>query len=621
MKYFVLIFDGMADRPVPELGGLTPMQKANKPNLDNLARDGFVGTVLNVPEGMRPESDTANIAIMSYDPRVYSKGRSPLEAVSLGIEMLPDDTAIRTNVVTLSEDEPYEKKKMLDHSADEISTEDARILIEYIEEKLGTDTVKFYPGVSYRHCCIWKNADEHFPFTPPHNIIGKEIGEYLPDGDGGKKFREFMEKSYELLSQHPLNIERKKNGKNPANSIWFWSPGKKPEIPNFKEKWGLKPTVISAVDLLKGIGICAGMESIDVEGATGNIHTNYEGKAAAAIAAFESGQDYVYVHVEAPDECGHRGEIENKVTSIEYIDRRILEPVMEYLAGKGEPFKILCLPDHPTPLEIRTHSSEPVPFVMYTSEKKFSGVETLDEFTAKEKALYVENGTHLMGLMKKIDEFDTEEEALQYANSEEAAEPDRPSEKKKEKSLLLSIFETLETCLLATALVLFAFTFIAKPSQVFGASMNNTLQHGDRLILSDIFYTPKAGDIIVFQNDESSKQEPLVKRVIATENQWIDIKFLDYDRWEVRIADTEEGILTAEPIDESGYVYFADDQVITSNIKYPVQVPEGHVFVMGDNRNHSLDSRSSGIGMVPEETIIGKAIFRVYPINKIGVVK
>ncbi len=401
MKYLILIPDGMADTPVKELGDLTPMQKANKPNMDMLAAKSLVGTVSNVPEGMVPESDTANMAILSFDPKVYSKGRSPLEAVSMGIEMMPDETAYRCNVVTLTEEQDnYEDRIIIDHSADEISTEEADLLIKTLQEKMGNDLRKFYTGVSYRHCLIWKNGDDKYNFMRPHDILGKRIGDYLPrTEDGGAEFLELMKKSYDILKDHPVNFSRKARGLKPANSAWLWSPGKKPQLPSFKEKWGLDATVISAVDLIKGIGLCAGMKSIDVDGATGNVHTNYTGKANAAIDAFSNGADLVYVHVEGPDECGHRAEIENKVRSIELIDEKILAPIYEYLKECGEDFKIMVLPDHPTPLCKRTHTIDPVPFFIYSSKDAMNGCKTFDEFTAKDMNYYVENGYTLMELL------------------------------------------------------------------------------------------------------------------------------------------------------------------------------------------------------------------------------
>ncbi len=397
MKYLILVYDGMADYPIAALDNKTPMEVARKPMLDALAKKAIVGTVSNVPEGMVPESDTANLAILSYDPKTYSKGRSPLEAMSMGLQMSPEQTAFRCNLVALSEDEPFEKKHMLDHSADEISTDEARVLIEALDEKLGDQFRRFYTGVSYRHCILWEGQDEHYAFSRPHDIIGQEISSHLP----GEPFLELMLKSHEILRDHPVNQARRANGKLPANSIWLWSPGKKPALPNFKEKWGLDATVISAVDLIKGIGICACMESVDVVGATGNVHTNYDGKASAAIDAFGRGKDLVYVHVEAPDECGHRAELENKVLSIELIDQKILKPVYDYLATQDEPFRIMILPDHPTPISLRTHTMDPVPFMIYDSEHTEDGVSSFNEKTANDRHYYLQDGTKLMSLLVK----------------------------------------------------------------------------------------------------------------------------------------------------------------------------------------------------------------------------
>jgi len=401
MKYLVLIPDGMADEPIAELGNRTPMQKAKKPTMDMLASKSYVGMVSNVPEGMVPESDTANMAILSFDPKIYSKGRSPLEAVSMGIEMKPDETAYRCNVVTLTEEqENYEDRIILDHSADEITTAEADKLIKTLEEKMGDDIKKFYTGVSYRHCLIWKNGNDKYDFMRPHDILGKRIGDYLPkEENGGAEFLKLMRDSYDILKDHPVNLDRKARGLKPANSAWLWSPGKKPQLPSFKEKWGLDAAVISAVDLIKGIGLCAQMKSIDVEGATGNVHTNYTGKADAAIEAFRSGMDLVYVHVEGPDECGHRAEIDNKVLSIELIDQKILKPVYKYLCSTGENFKIMILPDHPTPIRIRTHSITPVPFMIYSSTAHKDGVDTFTELTAEATGTYVSDGYNLMGIL------------------------------------------------------------------------------------------------------------------------------------------------------------------------------------------------------------------------------
>ena len=398
MKYLVLIPDGMADEKIEALGNRTPMEAAKKPMIDRLAQKATVGTVSNVPAGMVPESDTANMAILSFDPKTYSKGRSPLEAVSMGLEMQPDETAYRCNIVTLSDNgEDYDDKIILDHSADEITTAEADVLVKALEQELGNELRHFYTGVSYRHCLLWKNGNDKYDFMRPHDILGKRIGEYLPKAEnGGAEFYELMKKSFDILNHHPVNEARRARGLKPANSAWLWSPGKKPQLPNFREKWGLNAAVISAVDLIKGIGLCAGMTSIDVEGATGNVHTNYAGKAQAAIKALRDGYDYVYIHVEAPDECGHRAETENKVLSVELIDQKILAPVYEYLKSTGEDFRIMILPDHPTPIRLRTHTIEPVPFLIYDSQKEADGVDLFCEESAAKKNHYIEHGYTLM---------------------------------------------------------------------------------------------------------------------------------------------------------------------------------------------------------------------------------
>jgi len=401
MKYLVLIPDGMADEHIEQLGNLSPMGKAHKPIMDKLASKSIVGTVSNVPHGMVPESDTANMAILSFDPKTYSKGRSPLEAVSMGIEMKPDETAYRCNVVTLTEEEEnYEDKIILDHSADEITTQEADKLIKSLQEKLGDEYRTFHTGVSYRHCLIWKNSDDKYNFMRPHDILGKRIGDFLPRIDnGGENFLKLMKDSYDILKDHPVNLDRKARGLKPANSAWLWSPGKKPQLPSFKEKWGLNASVISAVDLIKGIGICAEMTSINVEGVTGNVHTNYEGKANAAINAFQNGSDFVYVHLEGPDECGHRAELENKVLSIELIDKKVLLPIYEYLKSTNEDFKIMVLPDHPTPIRLRTHTIDPVPFMIYSSAAETIGVNTFNEDTCVAVNNYIKDGYTLMDIL------------------------------------------------------------------------------------------------------------------------------------------------------------------------------------------------------------------------------
>lgn len=401
MKYLVLVPDGMADEHIPSLNGKTPMEYANKPCMDSLAGRSVVGTVSNVPVGMVPESDTANMSILSFDPKIYSRGRSPLEAASMGIDMRSDDVAIRCNLVTLSDGGDYDSKIMLDHSADEITTEEADELIHAFDAKLGSDTRKFYTGISYRHCIIWHGGSDTYRFARPHDILGQCIRDYIPCGEDGEIFGELMRKSFDVLNEHPVNIARRARGLAPANSIWLWSPGKKAALPSFYDKWGLKGAVISAVDLIKGVGICAGMTSIDVDGATGNVHTNYSGKAQAAIKAFRDGYDYVYIHVEAPDECGHRAELENKIKSIELIDKDILRPVYDYLSACGEDYRIMVLPDHPTPVRLRTHTSDPVPFMIYSSANETVGVKVFSEDSARESGLYVQHGCELMDMLVK----------------------------------------------------------------------------------------------------------------------------------------------------------------------------------------------------------------------------
>ena len=397
MKYVVVLYDGMADYPVPALGGKTPMAVAKKPNLDFLAKHGEVGLVRTVAEGLKPGSDVANLSVLGYEPAVYYSGRSPLEAASIGIDLKDTDVTLRCNLVTLSDDEDYENKTILDYCADEISSEEAKILIEYIQEKLGNDVFRFYPGVSYRHCLVWSNGNPHpGVLTPPHDITGKVITDYIPKGEAVDELYDLMKKSYDLLKDHPVNQARIARGKRPANSIWLWGEGTKPLLDNFSEKFGIKGSMISAVDLLKGIAICAGMNSVDVDGATGYLDTNFDGKCKAAIEEFKNGADLVYIHVEAPDECGHRGEIENKVKAIEMIDEHILGPVVEFLKGYDD-FAVLVCPDHPTPLSIRTHTSTPVPYLIYDSKNEInSGVKVFCEKEARETGNYIEKGFTMM---------------------------------------------------------------------------------------------------------------------------------------------------------------------------------------------------------------------------------
>lgn len=397
MKYLVMLCDGMADEPNEALGNSTPMEKANKPCMDSLAAKAEVGIVKTVAEGLKPGSDVANLSVLGYEPAVYYSGRSPLEAASIGIDLKDTDVTLRCNLVTLSDDEDYENKTILDYCADDISSEEAKILIEYIQEKLGNDVFRFYPGVSYRHCLVWSNGNPHpGVLTPPHDITGKVITDYIPKGEAVDELYDLMKKSYDLLKDHPVNQARIARGKRPANSIWLWGEGTKPLLDNFSEKFGIKGSMISAVDLLKGIAICAGMNSVDVDGATGYLDTNFDGKCKAAIEEFKNGADLVYVHVEAPDECGHRGEIENKVKAIEMIDEHILGPVVEFLKDYDD-FAVLVCPDHPTPLSIRTHTSTPVPYLIYDRKNEInSGVKVFCEKEARETGNYIEKGFTMM---------------------------------------------------------------------------------------------------------------------------------------------------------------------------------------------------------------------------------
>ena len=397
MKYLVLLCDGMADTPNAALSGKTPMECADKPFMDKLAAVSEAGMCRTVAKGLKPGSDVANLSVMGYDPAVCYTGRSPLEAASIGVDLKPTDVALRCNIVTLSDSEPYESKTMVDYCSGDISTEEARLIIETVEKELGSDIYKFYSGVSYRHCLVVKNGTTDLGnMTPPHDISGKVIGEYLSRSENAAELIGLMKKSYEILKDHPVNIARREKGLHEANSIWLWGEGRKPALENFKEKNGVSGCVVSAVDLLKGIGICAGMDTPEVEGATGYLDTNFEGKAKAGIDAFKNGTDLVYLHFEAPDECGHRGEPENKVKAVEYIDRRALKPMLEYLEGSGDDFRILIMPDHPTPLDTMTHSAEPVPYIIYDSRVKKNGISSFTEKNAAATGIFVEHGPDIM---------------------------------------------------------------------------------------------------------------------------------------------------------------------------------------------------------------------------------
>ena len=396
MKYLVVLYDGMADYPVPALGGKTPMELAKKPLLDKLARFGRVGTVKTVAEGLKPGSDIANMSVLGYNPKECYTGRSPLEAVSIGVDMKDTDIIFRTNLVTLSDEENYEDKTMVDYSAGDISTAEATEIIKSVQEHFGNEKFAFYSGVAYRHCLVWNNGTLDLgKMTPPHDISGKVIKEHLSDSENAKELIAMMKESYDFLMEHPVNKERMAKGERPANSIWLWGEGTKPALSNFKEKYGVDGSIISAVDLLKGIAKCAGMGSPDVEGATGYIDTNFEGKADCAIEELKT-KDFVYIHIEAPDECGHRNEPENKVKAIEMIDERVLARVLPEL-DKYDDYKVMVLPDHPTPIVTMTHAGDAVPYLIYQKSKAAdNGIESFTEATAKEAGNYIEIGYSLM---------------------------------------------------------------------------------------------------------------------------------------------------------------------------------------------------------------------------------
>lgn len=395
MKYVVILGDGMADEPIESLGNKTILQAADTPFLDMLSKKSEIGMVHTVPDGMAPGSDTANLSVLGYDPKIYYSGRSPLEALSIGVPMTDTDIALRCNIVTISEEEgvPYEEQTIIDHSSSEISTEDCGILLEAVRKELENDIFKFYLGTSYRHCTIWRNGSV-VKLTPPHDVLGQKVGPNLPETES---LREMMKKSYEILKNHPLNIERKKKGLNPANSCWFWGAGTKPALSSFEEKTGKKGVMISAVDLLKGIAVGAGMDNIIVPGADGTLNTNYEGKANAAIKALtEDGYDFAYIHVEAPDEMGHQGSIERKIKAVENLDGRVIKTVVEGLKKSGEPFRVIVTPDHPTPIRLRTHVAKPVPYLLYDSTEELDRTWNYNEAEAEASKNYVANGHQLI---------------------------------------------------------------------------------------------------------------------------------------------------------------------------------------------------------------------------------
>lgn len=394
MKYIIVLSDGMAGRPLEELSGKTTLEAADTPNFDRLAEKAEIGLASMVPEGMAPGSDTANLSVMGYDPKIYYTGRSPLEALSIGVDMAAHDVSFRCNLVTLTEDGgAYEDQKIIDHSSSEISTEDSTVLLEALKEGLKREGYEFYAGTSYRHLLIWKHG-EVLELTAPHDILTKTVGEYLPKDP---VLFDMMKKSYEILKDHPINAERKKQGLNPANSAWFWGAGTRPALTSFEEKTGKKGVMISAVDLLKGIAVGADMDRIIVEGANGGLHTNYEGKADAAIhALLEDGYDFAYVHVEAPDEMGHMGSMTDKITAIENVDGRVVARITEAMDWSGEDYRLMILPDHPTPICVRTHTSEPVPYMIYDSRKAIDGIHTYNEKEAAKSTCIWKDGYRLI---------------------------------------------------------------------------------------------------------------------------------------------------------------------------------------------------------------------------------
>ncbi len=397
MKFAIVLYDGMADYPVPELGGKTPMMAARKPVFDALARKGEVGLVNTVPGGLKPGSDIANLSVLGYDPTKYYTGRSPLEAVSIGVDMKDSDVSLRCNLVTLDGGEPYEQKTMRDYSGGDISSAEAAELIKTIEEHFGGGEFKYYSGVSYRHCLIHSGGTvELGDLTPPHDITGKVIGPYLSSHKNAEPLIDMMKRSFGILKNHPVNRKRQAEGKLPANSVWLWGEGKRPSLPSFEKTYGVKGSVISAVDLLKGIGKCAGMNTPEVPGATGYLDTNFRGKAEAAVEEWRKGQDLVYIHIEAPDECGHRNEPENKVKSIEIIDTEVLPVLLAYLDTLDD-YAVMILPDHPTPIVTGTHASDPVPYMIYRKGKELdSGVSSINEESAKQTGNRIEYGPDIM---------------------------------------------------------------------------------------------------------------------------------------------------------------------------------------------------------------------------------
>ncbi len=395
MKYIIILGDGMAGEPLECIGGKTTLEQALTPEMDRLAKMSEIGLVSMVPEGMAPGSDTANLSVLGYNPEVYYTGRSPLKALSIGVGMEEDDVSFRCNLVTLTEDASlsYEDQRIVDHSSDEINTRDAGVLLEVLKEEVLKPGFELYRGTSYRHLLLWKNGHE-MELTPPHDILTNQIREYLP---GDPMLLAMMKESYRVLKEHPVNLKRKAQGLRPANSAWFWGAGKRPKLPDFQEKTGKRGVMISAVDLLKGIAAGSGMKIVHVEGADGGLHTNYEGKAQAAVRALlDEGYDFAYIHVEAPDEMGHQGSVEKKVRAIEFLDQRLIRIVREAMDASGEPYRLLILPDHPTPIAARTHTADPVPYLLYDRKRPENGAESYCERTAVQSGRWEKNGYHLI---------------------------------------------------------------------------------------------------------------------------------------------------------------------------------------------------------------------------------
>ena len=401
MKYMVLLCDGMADTPVESLNNKTPMEVAKKPNMDALAKTSIVGMCKTVGDGLKPGSDVANLSVMGYDARTCYSGRSPLEAANLGIELSDNQIAMRMNLVTLSDEENYAYKTMVDYCGGDISTAEADELVKALEQHFGTDKLKFYTGVQYRHCLVADDAPLGLDFTPPHDISGRVVGDYLSKNPSAAQFIEIMKESVEVLENHPVNVKRKAEGKRPANSAWFWGEGKRPNLELFEEKFGKTGAVVSAVDLIRGIGKLSGMKVAEVDNVTGYIDTDFDAKAKAAADLLKEA-DLVYVHLEAPDECGHRGEVENKVKAIELIDEKVLGPMIKSLSEYGR-YKILIMPDHPTPLDIKTHTSDPVPFMIYDSELTVDGCDCLTEENARKTGVFISESTELMPMFLKYE--------------------------------------------------------------------------------------------------------------------------------------------------------------------------------------------------------------------------